>query len=909
MLVLAIATWYLVTTALFAVRSLSDFSLAAISDLSLTAAAVVAGCACLLRSLREREERTRAAWRRFGLAATAWGAGEVVTTVYELVLQQDIPFPSAADCGYLLTVPLFATGLLNLALPANQVATRVRALLDGLLISIAILLVSWIVVLGPIARSSTDSLLSKAILLAYPAGDVALVTLVAYVWLRFRATRVRPAVPMGLIGVALAGFAIGDSGYAYLSLVERYASGSVIDAGWLGGFSMLCIAALMESRPTVSQPDADPRPLGLLLPYVFVVIATVVSSVLYATHSDPVTKWIRTSMILLLVVRQVVTLFENSTLTRTLERRVTQRTAELAASKERFRALVENSSDVVSLVRPDGRITFQSDSSRRIFGRDSKHLVGRSFTELLDQPSRLAFLQALNRAARSHRRHAAVELKLMHQDGGWRDMETTITNLLEHRSVRGLVLNTRDVSESRQLEHQLMHQAFHDSLTGLANRALFIDRIRHAMQCRTADSAGTVGVLFLDLDGFKQVNDSLGHASGDDLLNEMARRLVNCTRAGDTIARLGGDEFAVLIEAARSSDELFDTADRIRESLKTPIVVRERPFFIGASIGIALADGETQDAEQLIRNADLAMYRAKELKDGEHALFDPSMHSSLVERLALEADLREALANGRLHVYYQPTYALDTGSLIGVEALVRWMHPERGEIKPDVFVPVAEQTGLIYELGLFVLGQACRQGRAWNDLAPSVPLAIGVNISGKQLQRPSFARDVAAVLQATGFPSDQLVLEMTESVLIDDRDVAVPMLNSLKEMGVRIAIDDFGTGYSSLSYLHRFPVDILKIDRSFVSRLSGPNADESLVHSIVQLGQTLQLQTIAEGIEEHGQLLALRRLGCELAQGFHFGRPGPPESVADLLREQEADSTGANVPKPRKAPSRLTRAK
>jgi diguanylate cyclase (GGDEF)-like protein len=417
-----------------------------------------------------------------------------------------------------------------------------------------------------------------------------------------------------------------------------------------------------------------------------------------------------------------------------------------------------------------------------------------------------------------------------------------------------------------------------------------------------------VGVLFLDLDGFKEVNDSLGHASGDDLLNEMAGRLAQCTRPGDTIARLGGDEFAVLIEAAQTSDELLDTADRIKQSLQTPIVVRERPFFIGASIGVAMADDTIADAEQLIRNADLAMYRAKELKDGTHALYDPSMHTSLVERLALEADLRQAIADGMLHVYYQPTYALDSGTLIGVEALVRWQHPERGEIKPDVFVPVAEQTGLIHELGLFVLNQACRQGRQWNDLAPSIPLTIGVNISGRQLQRASFPGDVAAILRETGFPADQLILEMTESVLIDDGDGTVPMLNNLKEMGVKIAIDDFGTGYSSLSYLHRFPVDILKIDRSFVSRLSGANADESLVQSIVQLGQTLQLQTIAEGIEEYGQLLALRRLGCELAQGFHFGHPGPPESVANLLLEQMSDGlAGTTIPQPRTARSMSTR--
>ena len=819
-----------------------------------------------------------------------------VNSFTELVLKADIPVPSIGDVGYLLTVPLWAAALLYLAVPAHQLTARVRTVLDGLLISIAALLVSWVSVLGPVTRTSADGLTTKIVLLAYPVSDIALVTLVAYVVLRLRSAGTRADVPLGLIAVALGGFAIADSGYAYLSLTDAYGTGNVIDVGWIGGFVMLFLAAVLPPRPTEGDTVVESRPLGILVPYFFVVVAAVVSSVVTISPTDTITRWIRTVMILLMVVRQVLTLQENSQLTRSLEGRVAERTAELELSKDRFRALVEHSSDVVSLIRPNSEVVYQSESSLPVFGHAWDELIGRRFAELLDQPSRIRFNTALIEATKKAGRGVALELRLIHGDGAWRQVETTVTNLLDDPAVQALVLNTRDVSERRELEDQLLHQAFHDSLTSLANRALFHDRVQHAMQRRSLPE--TVGVLFLDLDGFKEVNDSLGHATGDALLIEVAGRLNTCTRPGDTIARLGGDEFAVLVEGARAAVEFTTVAERIRTALADPVVVDGNSLFVQASIGIATAEIGMNDADQLIRNADLAMYQSKQRRDGEFSLYDPSMHTTLVDRLALEAELRLALSEDLLHVHYQPTYTLDTGKLVGVEALVRWNHPERGQIPPDAFIPLAEQTGLIHQLGFFVLREACRQGRRWLDATPDIPLSIAVNISGKQLQRNGFTDEVRDVLAESGLPPGALVLEMTESVLMHDTENSSQTLLALKEMGIRIAIDDFGTGYSSLSYLHRFPVDILKIDRSFVERLSGVNAEESLVQSIVQLAQTLQLETIAEGIEDHGQLLTLRRLGCQVAQGYHFGRPGPPDVVGQLLVEAGIQTAAAAVAVP-----------
>jgi diguanylate cyclase (GGDEF)-like protein/PAS domain S-box-containing protein len=898
---LALTGWCFATATVFALRLATPRQTEILSGVSLAVAALGAAVACLLRSNSVQQPRTRHAWRLLGFAAAAWGLGQVVTVEYELVLNRDIPFPSLADLGYLLAVPLFGAGLLHLAVPTNDLTARMRAVLDGLLISTALLLVSWVSVLGPVARSSADGLIDKVILLAYPAGDVATVTLVAYVLLRVRATGVRPAVPLRLIGVALACLAISDSGYAYLSLTDSYASGSVIDAGWLCGFTAILVAAVLPARGSDAEAAPETRPLGMLLPYIVIVLAVIGSLALTVKgRPDSFVTLIRSFLIILMVIRQILTMQENSRLTRYLEQRVADRTAELGLSQARFRALVEHSSDVVTLVTKDGTIVYQSDSGAQVFGHRSDQLLRRRFTELLDPDSHALLASTLADAAQIPLRVMMVELRLRHGDGAWRQIETTVTNLLGEPSVQALVLNSRDVSERRQLESQLLHQAFHDSLTALANRALFNDRVSHALQRRRQHDE-LVAVLFLDLDGFKEVNDSLGHTSGDELLIEVARRLRGCARPGDTIARLGGDEFAILVEASTPSVEPTELAQRIQHALQDVFAINDRDIFVQASIGIAAAD-PGMDAGQLVRNADLAMYRAKTLREGGFALYDPSMHSSLVDKLELEADLRKAVRAVELHVHYQPTYTIGAGSVVGVEALLRWTHPERGEVPPAVFIPLAEQTGLIHELGRFVLHTACQQAAHWLQAAPSAPLTVGVNISGRQLQRPGFVDEVREVLADSGLPPQLLVLEMTESILMDDTEGTLQTLEELKAMGVKIAIDDFGTGYSSLSYLHRFPVDILKIDRSFVERLSGADPQESLVQSIVQLGQTLQLETIAEGIEDHGQLLALRRLGCQMAQGYHFGRPGPPESITELLLDAEAAATSGQPPAQRRPP-------
>ena len=494
-----------------------------------------------------------------------------------------------------------------------------------------------------------------------------------------------------------------------------------------------------------------------------------------------------------------------------------------------------------------------------------------------------------------------IEVPLPHADGRIRQAEMTVTNLLDDPSVHGLVLNTRDVSERKELEDQLIHEAFHDALTKLANRALFKDRVTQALVRRPKGS--TVAVLFLDLDGFKEVNDSLGHAAGDDLLIKVAERLSAAVRPEDTVARFGGDEFAVLIESVPDQAAAEEFANRVIAGMEDPVMIEGREIHIRGSIGIAVAGPDAADTDQIMRNADLAMYQAKAAGAGGFASYDPQMHSGLIARLQLEADLRRALDNDEFELHYQPTVRLDNGAVVGFEALLRWRHPTRGLVPPVEFIALAEATGMILPIGTWVLTQACRQAAEWVAANPSRPMTMAVNVSGRQFGQADLPDLVERVLADTGLPADRLCLEMTESVVMNDTEENLALLTRLKEIGVKLAIDDFGTGYSSLSYLRRFPVDTLKIDRSFVERLGQQSDDATLARTIVQLGQSLGMSTVAEGIEHSEQFLALRRMGCERAQGFYFSRPLPAIQAGALLSGGRAALLAGNKPASMLAPS------
>ena len=449
----------------------------------------------------------------------------------------------------------------------------------------------------------------------------------------------------------------------------------------------------------------------------------------------------------------------------------------------------------------------------------------------------------------------------------------------------------RAMTALRASEEHLAHQAFHDPLTHLPNRALFVDRLRRSL-ARCAWRGRFVAVLFLDLNDFKVINDSLGHEAGDKLLVLVAKQLQMCLRPGDTVARLGGDEFTVLLDELHDISEAERVAERIVEALRLPMILQGREVFTGASIGLAISSegdsGDPEHSDRLLRDADTAMYEAKTgCSSSRWVVFDRRMNREVMERLELEADLRRALLNHEFRVFYQPIIRLDSGMVDGMEALVRWLHPTQGLVSPARFIPLAEENGIIVALGKWVLEEACRQTAHWHaQYSDRPPLVISVNLSGRQLQEASIVADIAEVLQATGLPAEFLKLELTESVMMVDAETTIAKLYAIKDLGVRLAVDDFGTGYSSMAYLSHFPLDTLKIDRSFVSRLN-ETADEdgAIVRAIVTLAKTLNLRVTGEGIETGGQMQQLRDLGCDFGQGYHFAHPLTKEAMEGLLTQ------------------------
>jgi diguanylate cyclase (GGDEF)-like protein/PAS domain S-box-containing protein len=548
-----------------------------------------------------------------------------------------------------------------------------------------------------------------------------------------------------------------------------------------------------------------------------------------------------------------------------------------------FRSLVTASTDLV-LVFGESGCQYASRSVSTMLGRVEHDLLGPGVWEHI-HPDDLCGVQA----AADGGEPAELVFRLRNRFGEWRHLEAHLTDLRADRLVRGVVLNAREVTERVRLEEQLTRLAFHDGLTGLANRALFRDRLDQAL-ARSTRSGDPLAVLLVDLDSFKQVNDSLGHDAGDELLQQLAVRFSEVVRPSDTVARLGGDEFALLLEGVNQAQAVA-VADRVLERAAEPVRIAGRELALSASVGIVAHAGGGDSAE-LIRHADVAMYAAKETGPGRLEVFCFEMAREVGELLGLEHELRLALQRGEFSVHYQPEVALETGAIVGVEALLRWHSPTRGAVSPAQFIPVAEASGLIVQIGEHVLREACRQTAEWErDGRLSDGFITWVNVSAKQLAGAGLADVVEYVLRATGLGPDRLGLEVTETAIVEQgiaAETARVELERLHDLGIRIAIDDFGTGFSSLGQLRHFPIDVLKVDRSFVQGVEHDAKDAAIAANLVSLAHALGLVAIAEGIESSGQLASFRELGCDRAQGFLFARPAPADEVTGLLAERAA---------------------
>lgn len=858
--------------------------------------------ACLFAAWRTTT--TRRAWAFLGASSFSWAMGQVAWCYYDLLHRVVPPFPSLADAGYLGAVPLAAVGLLSFPSTFHRVASRVGGILDGILVAGSLLFVSWSTVLGPIYRSHHLGMLRELLSMAYPAGDVILISLVVVIGTHMRRSS-RAGLSLVMIGIVC--FSIADSSFAYLTEASNYGIGSVLDTGWVAGYLLIGLGAVRATTDGTSR-TVDLHPEGaeservtmtsVLVPYALVALAGLVATV-RLVQRHPFGAFLTIEGLVLIVVlsvTQIVTLIENVVLNRRLHAKVEFGTNELRAREARFSALVEHSSDPVTIVTEDATVLYRSPSVARLLGWDLVGPADSDFLHALHPDDLEHWYTALGSLLAQPADEVTAEWRLRHADGTWRTFQSVITNLIDEPAVGGLVLNSRDVTDQRALEGELRYQAFHDPLTGLANRPLFAEHLDRAVR-RRARNGSSLNVMFIDLDNFKAVNDLLGRAQGDELLRQVAGRLRDTVRDADVIARLGGDVFAVLFEGPAEGTDPHAVAGRLLERFTDPFDLGPESVVMTISVGVATTH-EAETDEELVRNASLAVNAAKAKGRRSYAVYTPALHGAILQTMKIESELKRALDRDEFVLHYQPIVDLTSGQATGVEALVRWHHPERGPVGPSEFIPVAESSGLIVPIGEWVLRQACAAVSSWDLGRGAEPFRLSVNVSPRQFSDHRFLSVVHSALGESGFDASRLTLEVTESLFVDDVMGRMELLRALRSTGVQIAIDDFGTGYSSLRALRDMPVDILKVDKSFVDHLVSSPASARLVWMILQLAEDLGMRTVAEGAEDLAQVEMLQAMGCRLIQGYYFSQPLPASQVQELLRHGFVVPPCVATPKP-----------
>ncbi|PZA21427.1 hypothetical protein DMO24_10370 [Modestobacter versicolor] len=817
---------------------------------------------------RPQNRRGRVPWLPLTLTLNA--AGDVLWQALTWATGSP-PDVSIADvawlASYLTMAGIALTGRIG---GRRRPGARLYAVLDGVAaLSVALLVVFQTSVTATLADHGLSPT-ARAAFVAYPVLDAVVIGLMA--WRLVLHGRVRPVVALVLLGMAC--WMGADLGWLLLASADTVAGW--LDGGWLLGVVLMAAVPWVpqsgtEDPATDRGPGNGPWRMAInVAPFTAPALVE-----LFAWREgidvNPVPGLVVWGVLLVLI----------SIRTRLVALDGERAWAVVRSQARRSEALAVNSSDAVAVVDVEGRLTADSGSLSRSFGADAT--AGVELAALVGQvggdPDATRLLLA--RSVAQPGVPVELELEGRRPDGSPFWLGGRAVNLLDDADVAGIVVSLYDTTARTLAERELAHQAFYDGLTGLANRSLFLDHTEQALR-RAGRTGSPPIVLCLDLDGFKDVNDSIGHLAGDQLLCAIGARLLGVVRSADTVARLGGDEFAVLVDDTTGGlPEAAALAQRLLEVISEPVDLGGHKVTVAASIGIVVAEPEATPLS-LFRDADIAMYRAKAAGRAQWVVFDPDMRTAALQRIELERELAGALAAGQLRLTYQPVVDLQDEQVVGFEALLRWQHPTLGAVGPDRFVPVAEESGEIVAIGRWVLAEATRTAARWQRAHPGRPLSMAVNVSARQLVGGTLLQHVAEALTASGLAPSALVLEVTETALVTDPAAVAERLAELRALGVRLALDDFGTGYSSLSYLRQFDVDVLKIDRSFVTLLDGSADDAAIVHGLVQLGRTLRLEVVAEGVETTAQRDRLRAERCDLAQGYLFSRP-LEEADAELL--------------------------
>ncbi len=836
--------------------------------------------AAILIGVRIHRCEHRRPWSLFAVGLALFAFADVAFDAPS-VFGRDLVASHGPDVLYLAAYPILAAGMVAL------IRTHVRGehligAIDGAIIALGVGVLAWVFVMAPYARDQTLTVADKTIAIAYPALDLVILAVLLHLVTNRRTSNVAFVLLVASVTTMLAADAI----YVVLVAHGSYSGGSLVDFGWIASYALWGAAALHPSMSviTVTSTEAPRRDGAMIVPLTIAALAAPVVLIVQDRRGVNVE-------VALLAATAALEFLLVLTRMRIVARALMDARRDRARDDHMFRSLIQKSSDGVVLVSLDHVLQYASPAAQAIFGAGSTELVGHTFDTMIDPDGANAVVAAYDQVvAAGLGASATIESRIRHLDGSWRVVEAIVTNRLDDPDVGAIVANLRDVTERRALEARVHQQAYYDDLTGLANRTLFLDRVQNALRRHDRD-VREIAVLFLDLDDFKTVNDSLGRPTGDLLLNAVAERLRRATRPGDTLARFGGDEFALLLEAGEMPGLAESVARRIVADFDAPFQVGDAELLVRASIGIAVGHAVDDSPEDLLRDADLAMFMAKHNGKGRFEIYRPVMHDEAMNRLRLAADLRRGIEEHEFEVFYQPTIHPHTRAIAGAEALVRWQHPIRGRIAPNEFIPAAESTGLIVALGRQVLVDACRRVQSWRTIGVvDDRFYISVNLSARQLNDPNVMNDVAHALAQSGLEPHALVLEVTESAVMENRDEAIERLNAFKQQGIRIAIDDFGTGYSSLSYLATLPADIVKIDKSFVDHVCDGPDGIAMVRSIIELTKTLGLTTVAEGVESEEQCVILDQLGCDALQGYFFARPIDATAMSAALVAHRSDA-------------------